>query len=123
MTIFQVLPQYVFIFGGLKRNSSSVSIRIKGEIRWEHGIVVHPGIQVGFVVHGFKLVVPAEQFVFLFRHIHPQKLTWNLEMMVSNINRNLHFQVPCLFWGVYLLIIKFRVQDNMCPPLFIDGKS
>ena len=38
--------------------------------------------------------------------VHPQKLTWNLEMMVSN--RNLRTSKgppfsgePCLFWGVY----------------------
>ena len=38
--------------------------------------------------------------------LHPWKLTWNLEMMFF-FNRNLHhFQVLCLFWGVYPIIYK-----------------
>ena len=53
--------------------------------------------------------------------IHPLKQTWNLKMMVSN--RNLQtskgppFQVPCLFWGVYL----YKRQTFVAKSLTFSG--
>ena len=47
--------------------------------------------------------------------VTPPKINgWNLEMMVkpigiSKLPRGPHFQVPCLFWGVYLLFEIIRL--------------